>query len=114
MSTEPIETHLATMEQSNPSGYLLVRELRRLIKSTVENATERVMYGGLVYAVTEQFCGIFAYKDHVSIEFSHGVNLKDPHGVLEGSGKHRRHIKVFTHADVSAKGIEAFVRMAQA
>jgi len=53
--------------------------------------------------------GIFSYKDHVSLEFSKGANLEDPDGVLEGSGKLRRHLKLYTHDDIAAKSAHVFL-----
>ncbi len=59
-----------------------------------------------------EICGVFAYTEHVSIEFGRGCDLKDPHHVLEGSGKLRRHIKVHTLADIKAKHVLAYVTQA--
>lgn len=53
--------------------------------------------------------GIFAYKDHVSLEFSKGAELDDPNGHLEGSGKLRRHLKFHTLEDVENKQARAFL-----
>lgn len=114
MADTPVTTFLETLERSNPSSSALVHEIRQIIRATVTSATERVKYGGLVYSVGEQFCGVFSYKDHVSIEFSRGAAMSDPHSVLEGTGKHRRHIKLFTHADISTKSIVFYVGMAAA
>ena len=53
--------------------------------------------------------GIFTYKDHVSLEFSKGVDLNDPDGVLEGSGKLRRHLKLYQLQDVADKNAAFFL-----
>ena len=70
------------------------------------------MYGGFMFAATTRFCGVFAYTEHVSIEFGRGCDLTDPYRVLEGSGKLRRHIKVHTLADIEAKHVRAYIRQA--
>lgn len=114
MSEKSVTTFLETLARANPTLSPLVQELRDVIRSTVTHATEDVKYGGLVYAGDTQFCGVFAYKDHVSIEFSRGAALSDPHGVLEGTGTHRRHIKLFTPDDIATKAIASYVRMASA
>ncbi|NTU98325.1 MAG: DUF1801 domain-containing protein [Chlorobiaceae bacterium] len=93
----------------NPNRYELVQAVRSSIYSVVPNASERVMYGGFMFSDDEGFCGVFAYKEHVSVEFGRGCDLDDPHGVLEGSGKQRRHIKLSTLADISAKYLESYV-----
>jgi hypothetical protein len=35
-----------------------------------------------------------AFKAHASVGFFHGVSLADPEGLLEGGGKHMRHVKL--------------------
>jgi len=35
-----------------------------------------------------------AYKAHASVGFYHGAALADPAGLLDGSGKHMRHVKL--------------------
>lgn len=53
--------------------------------------------------------GIFAYKDHVSLEFSEGADLDDPNQMLEGSGKRRRHLKFTAPDDIDAKQTRSFL-----
>ncbi|WP_223294282.1 DUF1801 domain-containing protein [Chlorobium phaeobacteroides] len=53
--------------------------------------------------------GSSQYKKHVIVEFGRGRDLEDPHGVLEGCGKMRRHIKLFTLTDITAKFLERYV-----
>ena len=50
------------------------------------------------------------YKEHVSIVFSRGNELSDPDGLLEGKGKFRRHLKVFTGDNVAPEHLRFFVK----
>ncbi len=34
------------------------------------------------------------FSDHVNVGFFHGASLPDPAGLLEGSGKYMRHVKL--------------------
>jgi hypothetical protein len=52
--------------------------------------------------------GVFAYTKYVSLEFTKGVMLDDPHKVLEGAGKVRRHIKLHSLNDIVAKDCLTF------
>ena len=74
---------------------------------------EEVKYGGILFAAPEPFCGIFVYKQHVSVEFSHGAKIVDPHGLLEGKGKGRRHLKLHTLEDVENKHLANYLQLAQ-
>ncbi len=74
-------------------------------------------YGGEVLALDpdddKKFVGgIFSYKDHVSLEFSNGAVFDDPDGHLEGKGKSRRHLKLYTVDDVVTKDAERFLKQA--
>ena len=112
MNDEKVEQLLSDLRLTNTAGYDLVQEVRKAIYSAIPKASERVMYGGFMFATTAQFCGVFAYTEHVSIEFGRGCDLKDTHRVLEGSGKLRRHIKVRTLADIKAKHVPDYIRQA--
>ena len=80
-------------------------------------ARGRGMYGGTMFerepgVYKTGFCGVFAYANHVSLEFGRGVELTDPDGVLEGKGKLRRHIKLKSLGDLQAKAVESFIKQA--
>ena len=80
-------------------------------------AGHRPMYGGLVFeralgVPKTCICGIYAYSAHISIEFTQGAALADPMGVLEGSGKLRRHIKLRSMGDILAKDVEGYIARA--
>jgi hypothetical protein len=40
------------------------------------------------------FAYVNAYRAHVNVGFFHGASLADPSGLLEGTGKYMRHVKV--------------------
>jgi len=40
------------------------------------------------------FAYVDAFKAHVNVGFFHGAELADPAGLLEGTGKNMRHVKV--------------------
>jgi hypothetical protein len=109
MIDDKTERLLQELQFVNPDRYAVVQGARNAIYAVVPNASERVMYGGFMFSDKEQFCGVFAYKEYVSVEFGRGSDLDDPCSVLEGSGKQRRHIKLFTLADITAKYLERYV-----
>jgi hypothetical protein len=56
---------------------------------------ELVHDGGPVACVQDAPFGcVNAFKAHVNIGFFHGAMLADPAGLLEGSGKRMRHVKL--------------------
>ncbi|MCW5259917.1 DUF1801 domain-containing protein [Verminephrobacter eiseniae] len=77
-----------------PILHEIVQGVRQNVMRTGPSATEIVKYGGIMFQAKQPFCGVYAYRENVSLEFGHGHQFKDAHGVLEGSGKFRRHIKM--------------------
>lgn len=55
-----------------------------------------LMHDGCPVACVEDapFGYVNAFKDHVNVGFYHGADLNDPSGLLEGSGKRMRHVKL--------------------
>lgn len=108
----PVEQLLNDLQLANPDRYALVQQIRQAIYALAPDVSERVMYGGLIFSAPTPFCGVFAYSGHVSLEFSNGCELDDPHGVLEGKGKLRRHIKLRAAAEIAAKHLSEYLRQA--
>ncbi|MGP3956264.1 DUF1801 domain-containing protein [Nonomuraea sp. 3N208] len=75
----------ALIEEAVPDAVVEVDPSARLIAYTFQPGT----YKGLVTAIA-------LHKAHLNIMFSRGVELQkeDPGGLLEGTGKAARHIKV--------------------
>lgn len=95
----------------------ILAQLKTIIRSIVPMAVFVEKYGGVVVEkergnAATQFCGLFAYKNHVSLEFTNGAELEDPDNLLEGGGKHRRHLKMTVPADIHAKRCEDFLAQA--
>ena len=98
---------------ANPALHEIADSVRTRILQLADTVGEEVKYGGILFAAPEPFCGIFVYKQHVSVEFSNGAAIVDPHGLLEGKGKGRRHLKLHTLEDVENKHLADYLRLAQ-
>ena len=53
-----------------------------------------------------------AFKAYASVGFFHGAMLLDPAGVLEGSGKHMRHVKLRPGNDANLTALDALILLA--
>jgi len=55
-----------------------------------------LMHDGCPVACVEDapFGYVNVFKAHVNVGFFHGAELEDPAGLLEGTGKHMRHVKL--------------------
>ncbi|MCW8876253.1 MAG: DUF1801 domain-containing protein [Kangiellaceae bacterium] len=104
---------LEDIQYQSPQKYELFQFLRNLIKSQNSDLSEQVKYGGLVFSCGGVLrCGVFVYKNHLSLEFGAGAEFPDPDKLLEGKGKFRRHLKLTEIVDVEGKKVEYFVKLA--
>lgn len=96
-----------------PDLYPIVDTIYQQIRQHAPELIEQVKYGGILFSRTEAesstVCGVFMYTAHVSLEFSQGAQLDDPHHQLEGSGKYRRHLKFKTTADLHNKHLKDYL-----
>ena len=94
----------------SPDQIEIIESIRSIFFNADKDLVEDIKYGGLVFNLSSDLIGgIFPYKNHISIEFSNGVEFPDPSGILEGKGKQRRHLKIFEKQDIDAKKVESFV-----
>jgi len=56
------------------------------------------------------YVGIF--KSHVNVGFFQGATLSDPAGLLEGTGKLMRHVKLRPHKPVNESALKALIERA--
>ena len=97
----------------------LCEALRRLILSlhpeAVEIAWPRMhiaSYGVGPRKMTEHYAYIAPQKRHVNLGLYHGVTLADPNGLLEGTGKGLRHIKLRSLTEAQATAVAALLKAA--
>ncbi|MCP4298659.1 MAG: DUF1801 domain-containing protein, partial [Proteobacteria bacterium] len=85
-------------------------KLRDIVFSCDTEIQERVMYGGIMFSLEKDFGGLFVRKKHISFEFSFGAGMNDPDGLLEGTGKFRRHLKLHSLKDIKIKNVLYFIK----
>lgn len=60
------------------------------------------------------FAYVNAFKAHVNLGFFQGDSLPDPAGLLQGTGKHMRHVKLQPGATLDETALTALVKAAYA
>jgi hypothetical protein len=58
------------------------------------------------------FAYINAFKAHVNVGFFHGAELTDPAGLLEGTGKYMRHVKLRPDRDIDTAALSKLIETA--
>jgi hypothetical protein len=60
------------------------------------------------------FAYVNAFKAHVNVGFFRGAEIADAKGLLEGTGKFMRHVKLRPERDVDAKALMSLIETAYA
>jgi hypothetical protein len=110
---EHVETFLHDLEARTPRFVEILREVIDRFRATCDSCSIEIKYGGVVFLLDgELIGGVFPYKAHVSVEFSHGAAFRDDSRVLQGSGAHRRHIKLQSVDDLSRVPLDSYIQQA--
>lgn len=101
----------------HPDIQAIARRVRALIFELVPDVSEHVYpalkvirYGldgnkmaGLVFF-------LMPHKERVNLGFNHGTSLPDPKGLLEGTGKNLRHVKLVDKESVSNPALRGLLK----
>jgi len=110
MTKDPkVAQFLVEIEALDAEKASIIEALRSLVFRIAPHAREKMMYGGIIFVSDRPFCGLFVRKEHITIEFDRGAEMGDPRGLLEGSGRHRRHLKVHSYNDIKQKQAEFYI-----
>lgn len=97
----------------------IAQRARALIASVMPGVTEVVWlkqktigYGVGPKKMSEHFCYLALNKAHVNLGFFYGADLEDPDGILEGTGKLLRHVKLRSIGDVAQPALRSLVERA--
>ena len=106
------------LKDSTPDVRALALAARETVRKAVPRATEKVHPGWHIIAFhvgkRGQFCAVSPLKDRVNLYFMHGVGLPDPRGLLAGTGKGMRHIRITSLIQLRSAGVKALIKSAAA
>lgn len=91
----------------------LAREAFRLLRRGGAGVRE-LMHDGCATACVEDaaYAYVGVFKAHVTVGFFHGAELPDPAGILQGTGKFMRHVKLKPEASTDKSSLERLVAAA--
>ena len=92
---------------------VIAKSLAEIVRRAEPQASTVDKYGGVLFTLQPelkegQFCGVFKYTKHVQLAIGFGPQLHDPQGLLQGTGKTRRHVN-FRSADQLEGAAKALV-----
>lgn len=99
----------------------LVLALRDVVRRTVPDAEESLLWGSLSYhrpqvggRVKGAVCQVVVKGGQVRLDFIHGIRLADPCGLLQGDGVSKRFVPIGTVVDAERPQVTALIREAAA
>ncbi|GAC1363438.1 MAG: hypothetical protein NVSMB32_05030 [Actinomycetota bacterium] len=101
-----------------PEVGLIAESLRRLIRAELAGTLEMLdtptrLFGyGRDRTYRGLICTVAPHGHHVSLIFSKGVDLSDPLGLLEGTGKAARHVQFRGLEDIHRAGVSELIQAA--
>jgi hypothetical protein len=92
---------------------LMVREWFERMRDCGSDVRELFHDGCPIACVGDAPFGyVAAFKAHANVGFYHGAGLADPGGLLEGSGKRMRHVKLRPGKPLDEKALGALIAAA--
>jgi len=118
-TTDAINNFNDAIAKSSPKVQQLSNYLRKLIFDVYPKVVEVpwikqqiIGYGVGPKKMTEHFCYIAPYGEHVNLGFNYGLVLPDPDHLLEGSGKKFRHVKIQDLKDIEQSALKKLLQTA--
>lgn len=103
-----------------PAVQDLARRARELVLAVMPDAIEqfdpsaRLIGYGFDRTYRGLICGIALQRGYINLMFARGTELPDPTGLLTGTGKRARHVKIQQPADLAAPGLLVLLEAALA
>jgi hypothetical protein len=91
----------------------IARTWFRKIRACGEDVVE-LMHDGCPVACVEDvpFAYVNVFKSHTNVGFFYGAHMQDPEGLLEGSGKYMRHVKIKPGREPHSGALEGLIHAA--
>lgn len=95
----------------------LANDMRNKIYEVLPQVTECIWerqktigYGTGPKKMSEHFCHISVYKNHINLGFNYGSELPDPENLLKGTGKLFRHIEIYTQDEIQNPALRSMLK----
>jgi hypothetical protein len=109
----------AFLSAYTPAIQNLILQTRALIVEVIPDAIEqvdppsRIIAYGYSSRNKDLICAITPYRTYLNLMFSQGAQLPDPEGLLEGTGKLARHIKIGAPERLAEPGVRRMIEIAR-
>jgi hypothetical protein len=84
--------------------------VRGLMRDFAPEVTEAIGYGMPVYKQTKIFAWISPGKKDITFGLTHGADMEDKYGLLRGTAKRARHVKMKNLRELNKAALRYYVR----
>ncbi|MCL4393879.1 MAG: DUF1801 domain-containing protein [Chloroflexi bacterium] len=104
----------------SPQVRALTIKTRAFVLAILPSAVEKTYFGwsnswyGNTDKSSDAIFSISPQKEYVSLHFMRGTELPDPDGLLQGTGKKLRHVKIKSAAELKRPSLRKLARVAVA
>lgn len=106
MTGKTVDAYISSLNDKQAD---IVSSVRQIVREAAPNADEAIKWAQPVYSSNGPFAYIKAFKNSVNFGFWRGVDLKDPKGLLQGSGDKMRHVKLTGTDDIDTTAFSDFI-----
>lgn len=98
----PFDQYLATQP---PLHHPLLHALHEFLLTVEPTLTNSIKWKNLIYAKPggKDQLAVVTHSAHLNLQFWRGVELDDPEGLLEGTGKSIRHVKFRSPEELTSR-----------
>jgi hypothetical protein len=107
---DPVDEFVA--QKVLPEYHDIVAMLRALMRECAPDATERISYGLPMWIGKWTLAWISPNKQGITFGFTFGQEFDDPYGLLKGTGRHARHVKIRKLADADQDALRDYIGQA--
>ena len=116
MTDEPLDAQVSRLLGEHPPEIQAIeRALRAVIREEAPGLVEAVDFGNRLIAFGRSvkmrglLFAIIAHRSWVNLQLADGAELPDPDGLVEGTGKRIRHVKIRSVEAASSAPVVALV-----
>ncbi|MEN3270815.1 DUF1801 domain-containing protein [Pseudonocardia sp.] len=110
MRSAAVDEYVTTKVLPQHQG--IVDALRDLMAECAPQAQEVILYGSPAWKGTKSLAIISPSKAHITFALERGAEFDDAHGLLDGSGKRTRHVKIRSLDELNTDALRDYIAQA--
>jgi hypothetical protein len=90
----------------------VVAAIRKVMKESAPDAHEVISYGIPMYGLKKPLAWINPSKIGITLGFRQGASFADRYGLLRGTAKHAKHVRMKNLGDVNRPALRYYIKQA--